>query len=80
MEYVIQGKAPSLTQVRARAVNAVALGHDTISIQWGENCIDLEYSDYFENWTGHGWIKKISGDDLARELNAMKLVKACNEH
>lgn len=74
MEYVIQGKAPSLTQVRARVVNAVALGHDTISIQWGENCIDLEYSDYCESWTGYGWIKKISGDDLAWELNAMKLV------
>ena len=74
MEYVIQGKAPSLTQVRARAVSAVALGHDTISIQWGENCIDLEYSDCYETWIGQGWIRNISGDDLARELNAMKLV------
>jgi hypothetical protein len=69
MEYNFEGRAPSVTQVRARVRNAVAMGHDTIRIEWGENSIDLEFSEYLAAWTGSGWIRRISGDDIARELN-----------
>jgi hypothetical protein len=69
MEFIFEGRAPSVTQIRARVRAAVAMGHDTVTIEWGENCIELEFSEYLDAWTGRGWIRKISGDDLAGELN-----------
>jgi hypothetical protein len=69
IDFDFTGRAPSLTQIRARVRAAIGLGHDFIQITWGENCITLEYSEYLEAWTGHGWIKRVSGDNLAMELN-----------
>jgi hypothetical protein len=69
IDFNFEDRAPSITQIRARVRAAIGLGHDFIQITWGENCITLEYSDYFEAWTGWGCIRRVSGDDLARELN-----------
>jgi len=66
------GRAPSIAQVKAQIKKAVAAGHDWIEISWGENWIKLErrqYNGYFGPWFGEGWIRRIGGDNLARELS-----------
>jgi len=67
------GRKPSRAQVMARIKTATKAGAEAISLQWGENWIELDY--HRGQWTGRGWIKAISGDDLAQELN-----QAAREH
>jgi hypothetical protein len=67
-EYQFTGRCPSLAQIKAQIKKAVAEGHDYIELNWGENQITLEHNDMMELWTGHGWIRRIGGDDLAREM------------
>jgi hypothetical protein len=45
-------------------------GHKDLDIRWGENWIEIVKGG--SNWHGHGWIKDISGDDIANELNQMQ--------
>jgi len=45
-------------------------GHKDMELLWGENWIELYKMD--RNWHGCGWIKDISGDDIANELNQMQ--------
>ena len=63
------GKKPSKAQVMAKVKAAIQSGAAAINIQWGENWIELDYSFNARSWSGHGWIKDISGDDIARDLN-----------
>lgn len=62
------GRAPSLAQIKAQIKKAVAGGHDWIQLSWGENQITLEHNDMMELWVGHGWIRRVGGDDLARGM------------
>jgi hypothetical protein len=64
-----EGKKPSKAQVMAKVKAAIQSGAAAINIQWGENWIELDYSFNARAWSGHGWIKDISGDDIARDLN-----------
>ena len=63
------GRKPSRAQVMAKCRAAIQSGAAAISIQWGENALDLDYSFNGRSWNGRGWIKDISGDDIAQELN-----------
>lgn len=63
------GRKPSRAQVMAKIKTAIQSGAAAISIQWGENSIDLDYSFNGACWHGHGWIREIGGDDIAQELN-----------
>lgn len=45
-------------------------GHKDLDIRWGENWIEIVKGG--DNWYGAGWIKDISGDDIAKELNQMQ--------
>lgn len=47
-------------------------GAKAINLSWGENWILLEFNEQSEQWYGYGWIKQLSGDDIAQELNAMR--------
>ena len=70
-EYTFTGRAPSLAQVKAHIKKALAGNHSWIQLSWGENQITLEKTlcnGYFGPWEGQGWIRRISGDDLAREI------------
>jgi hypothetical protein len=63
------GKKPSKTQLMRKIKTAIQSGATAISIIWGENWIDLDYSFNARDWNGNGWIKDIGGDDIAQELN-----------
>ncbi len=61
------GRKPSKVQIFAKLKPLLKTGETFILIQWGENQITLE--NLASGWLGYGWIKDISGDDIARELN-----------
>jgi len=47
-------------------------GAKNFDLRWGENWIDLSYDPARECWFGYGWIKDISGDDVAKELTQIR--------
>jgi hypothetical protein len=61
------GRCPSLAQIKAQVKKAMAAGHDWIQLSWGENQITLEKAG--GPWFGHGWIRRVGGDDIARGLS-----------
>ena len=65
-QHEFTGRAPSITQIKAHVKKAMAGGHDWIQLIWGENQITLERAG---QWFGHGWIRRVGGDDLAREIS-----------
>ena len=62
------GNKPSKAQIMSKIKAAIQSGAAAISITWGENWIELDYSFNARAWNGHGWIKEISGDDIAQAL------------
>ena len=60
---------PSLPQLNAAIRKARAKGATYIVLRWGENQINLETSMYTRSgWTGHGWIGRNGGDDIAQTM------------
>ena len=47
-------------------------GVKSFEISWGENMIDVYFDPRVNKWFGHGWIKEIGGDSIARELNEIR--------
>jgi hypothetical protein len=66
-EYYFEGRKPSNAQVLKQINKAINQGNDYIEISWGENMLILEKR---ETWHGWGWIRNISGADLAVKINA----------
>jgi len=69
-EYDFTGRKPSLSQVMKQVREGIRQNCRMIQISWGENRIDLERSDNGSNWYGYGWIRNISGDDIAKGLQS----------
>ncbi len=65
-EYTFSGSKPSKQQVKNKVLEALSKGHHDIQIIWGENAVQFEKWD--TGLRGYGWIKNISGHDLAKEL------------
>lgn len=65
-DYQFTGKKPSQAQVLKILKQKIKEGHNMISISWGENMV--EFQKYNNTWFGSGWIKNISGQDLAKML------------
>jgi hypothetical protein len=61
------GNKPSRKQVLNKVLAAIRSGASRIEVHWGENC--LEFDTTVGIWYGYGWIKNISGQDMANELN-----------
>lgn len=61
---------------KAMVMRAIGLtlekGAKAITVTWGENWIDLTFHEAQGAWYGHGWLKDISGDDIAHELNDIR--------
>lgn len=57
---------PSITTLKAAIKKAAAKGETWIQLIWGENQITIESTPY--GWTGHGWIGRNGGQDIANEL------------
>ena len=65
-------RKPSRAVIMRTIAEYLKQGGKAFTIQWGENWIDLTYHDTYNTWYGEGWIKDISGSDLADELNAIR--------
>ena len=62
------GRKPSKAQVLKKVRSAMAQGKKYMEVLWGENWIEIENVHGY--WHGRGWIRNISGYDLANfELN-----------
>jgi len=68
-EYDFTGRKPSVVQVRKQVSEGIKKNASMILISWGENRIDIERSYNGTQWLGSGWIKNISGYDIAKGLN-----------
>jgi hypothetical protein len=77
-EYDFQGRKPSIKQVLKQVAEGTRQNARTIYISWGENRIDLERMDHNSQWHGYGWIKGISGYDIAQDLNAKQTRNTLN--
>lgn len=68
-EYYFQGRKPSAKQVQKQVAEGIRQNARTIEVSWGENMVTLQRIGNNAQWHGSGWIKGISGYDLAGELN-----------
>ena len=68
-EYDFTGRKPSIVQVLKQVKEGMRQNCRLIQISWGENRIDIERSYNGLFWLGSGWIKNISGQDIANDLN-----------
>lgn len=68
-DYYFEGRKPSIKQVKTQVAEGMRQNCRTIEISWGENMVTLQRIGYNQHWHGSGWIKGISGYDIAEELN-----------
>jgi hypothetical protein len=68
MEYIFKGNKPSNAQILKKINEAINKGYGLIEISWGENMITIQRTS--NGWYGSGWIKTVSGSDLADKINA----------
>jgi hypothetical protein len=81
MEYNFTGRKPSNAQVLKKINEGINRGEDLIELYWGENSITLELSKAelcSGMWHGWGWIRNISGADLAVKINSVQHNKTLN--
>ena len=74
-EYYFTGRKPSNAQVLKKINEGINQGNDYIEISWGENMLTLEkqlINDKREAWIGWGWIRNISGSDIAVKINSVQ--------
>jgi hypothetical protein len=65
-------KKPSRAVVMRTLAEYLKAGGKSFELHWGENWIDVYFDPRDERWYGYGWLKDISGDDIARELNEIR--------
>jgi hypothetical protein len=70
MKQIEYTNKPSITTLKAAIKKAIATGETWIQLTWGENQITIERTPY--GWTGHGWIGRNGGQDLANEIQRSK--------
>ena len=68
IEYEFKGRCPSKTQVIKSIQEGIKHGAYSISVSWGENWLEVEKNQMNGTWYGQGWIRRISGSDIAEEL------------
>jgi len=56
---------PTRLQVRKKLMEALGMGEYDIEIMWGEN--GVQFAKWDTGLRGYGWIKNISGVDLAKD-------------
>ena len=70
-DYGFEGRCPSEAQVTKIAKIGMKSGATHLSMWWGENMIEMVLgANGF--WYGSGWIRRISGQDLALKLELGK--------
>jgi hypothetical protein len=71
-EIVFDGKKPSYARVMRAVGEEISKGNTDLEVIWGENSIELYFDHRVKQWFGHGWIREISGSDVAKELNDIR--------
>ena len=79
-EYYFQGRKPSIKQVLKQVEQGIKQNASLIEVSWGENMVSLNRIGSNQYWHGSGWIKGISGYDIAKELNNIQLSVALNNY
>lgn len=77
-EYYFEGRKPSIKQVLKQVSEGTRQNARVIEVSWGENMVTLQRIGYNEQWHGSGWIKGISGHDIANDLNAKQTRNTLN--
>ena len=67
-EEYFDGRKPSEKQVIQSIKRGSRQGHVDFEISWGENMVTLQ-KNQDNTWFGWGWIKSISGHELAEQFN-----------
>ena len=65
-EIHFKGRKPSKAQVMKHVRGLIKDGWTDIHVNWGENRIEIENIN--GHWYGSGWIRNMSGYDLAKEV------------
>ena len=72
-DYEFEGeRKPSYKTAFKKALDAFRAGYRKVILSWGESRIELEL--FGGVVYGYGWIKTYGGQDMADELNRMKLI------
>lgn len=80
MEYEFKGNKPSNAQLLKKINEAINNGENLIELYWGENSITLDKQRINGIWCGWGWIRNISGADLASKINEAQAKQFINDH
>jgi hypothetical protein len=70
MKQIEYTNKPSITTLKAALKKAINSGETWVQLIWGENQITIEKTQW--GWTGHGWIGRNGGQDLANEIQRSK--------
>ena len=66
-EEYFDGRKPSENQVIRSIKRGLKQGHVDFEVSWGENMVTLQ-KNQDRTWHGWGWIKNISGHELAEQF------------
>jgi hypothetical protein len=72
IEINYNNRKPSRAVIMRTIAEYLKQGAKSFDIRWGENWIELDYHHNHERWYGRGWIKELSGDSIAKELNDIR--------
>ena len=72
IEINYEKRKPSRAVIMRTLAEYLKQGAKSFDIRWGENWIQLDFLPNQEHWYGRGWIKDISGDSIAMELNEIR--------
>jgi len=65
-------RKPSRAVIMRTLAEYLKQGAKSFDIRWGENWIEIDWHPNQERWYGRGWIKDLSGDSIANELNDIR--------
>jgi hypothetical protein len=76
-EYEFMGRKPSKKQVLKQVEQGIKTSPEMLTISWGENWVQI-IKLWNGSYQGNGWIKGISGYDIANDLNAKQTRNTLN--
>ena len=77
-KYEFHNRKPSKKQIESCFNNAMSNGTKAFDIIWGENVLEFTFNKAMSQWFGNGWIKDLSGQDLAEGWNNKQTNKTLN--
>jgi hypothetical protein len=72
IEIEFNKRKPSRAVIMRTLAEYLKQGAKSFDIRWGENWIEIDWHPNQDQWYGRGWIKEISGDSIAIELNEIR--------